>query len=156
MRLPEQVLGPAWQWYWAWRDRWCRALRGASSARNTCRDRWYWASPGLVMLGIAGPASVRGHLILALAKGQCQEEHEIRHSVFLQALRRQGVVGRRGYCLITRGLSGHRGGRPRLNQLITLMDKGDAASVNAGRPSRLPGCVSTGERAGRRKSSSLR
>src|ERR1700742_3689114 len=36
------------------------------------------------------------------------------------------------------------------------MDKGDAASVNAGRPSHLPGCVSTGGRTGRRTSSSLR
>lgn len=36
------------------------------------------------------------------------------------------------------------------------MDKGDAASVNPGRTSHLPGCVSTGGSAGRRKSSSLR
>ena len=82
---------------------------------------------GAVWFGLLGQAgrglcpprrAARGHLILALAKGQCQEEHEIRHSVFLHAPRRQGVVGRRGYCLITRGLSGHRGDSSRLNQWI--------------------------------------
>ena len=36
------------------------------------------------------------------------------------------------------------------------MDKGDAASVNPSRASRLPGCVSTGESAGRRRPSPVR
>jgi hypothetical protein len=93
-------------------------------------------------------------LILALAKGQCQGEHEIRHSVFLPAPGRQGASVAEGTAARPEGHAAVAafgclilGPRKQIEEMLRPM--------NPNRISSLPGCAATRQGQGRRKPAAL-